>query len=76
MKLLLDTHLLLWAAGEPKRLSGGARALIDDPANELFFSPASLWEVVIKSRLGRHDFKVHGYCVAVFSTMAITNSRS
>jgi PIN domain nuclease of toxin-antitoxin system len=58
VKLLLDTHLLLWAAGEPKRLSGGARALIDDPANELFFSPASLWEVVIKSRLGRHDFKV------------------
>jgi len=58
MKLLLDTHLLLWAAGEPKRLSAGARALIDDPANEPFFSPASLWEVAIKSRLGRNDLKV------------------
>jgi PIN domain nuclease of toxin-antitoxin system len=58
MKLLLDTHLLLWAAGEPERLSTGARALIDDPANELFFSPASLWEIVIKRRLGRHDFTV------------------
>ena len=58
MKLLLDTHLLLLAAGEPKRLSTGARALIDDPGNELFFSPASLWEVVIKRRLGRTDFKM------------------
>ena len=58
MKPLLDTHLLLWAAGEPERLSAGARALIDDPANELFFSAASMWEVVIKRRLGRHDFKV------------------
>jgi PIN domain nuclease of toxin-antitoxin system len=58
MKLLLDTHLLLWAAGEPKRLSKQARALIDDPDNELLFSAASLWEVAIKRSLGRHDFKV------------------
>ena len=58
MKLLLDTHLLLWAAGEPERLSTQARGLIDDPDNELLFSAASLWEVAIKSGLGRHDFKV------------------
>jgi len=58
MKLLLDTHLLLWAAGEPKRLSRQARTLIDDPDNELLFSPASLWEVAIKRGLGRKDFKV------------------
>jgi PIN domain nuclease of toxin-antitoxin system len=58
MKLLLDTHLLLWAAGEPKRLSKPARRLIDDPDNELLFSAASLWEVAIKRRLGREDFKV------------------
>lgn len=58
MKLLLDTHLLLWAAGEPKRLSRQARGLIDNPGNELFFSPASLWEVVIKRGLRRPDFKV------------------
>ena len=57
MKLLLDTHLLLWAAGEPKRLSKTARALINNPENELLFSAASLWEVAIKSRLGRRDFK-------------------
>jgi PIN domain nuclease of toxin-antitoxin system len=58
MKLLLDTHLLLWAAGEPKRLSKQARTLIDNPDNELLFSAASLWEVAIKRRLGREDFKV------------------
>lgn len=58
MKLLLDTHLLLWAAGEPQRLSKSARTLIDNPDNELLFSAASLWEVAIKRRLGREDFIV------------------
>lgn len=58
MKLLLDTHLLLWAAGQPERLSGEALALIEPPENELFFSAASLWEIVIKRGLGRADFKV------------------
>ena len=57
MKLLLDTHLLLWAAGEPNRLPKEARNLINDPDNELFFSAASLWEVSIKRGLGRKDFK-------------------
>jgi PIN domain nuclease of toxin-antitoxin system len=58
MKLLLDTHLLLWAAAEPRRLSKQARALIDNPDNDLLFSPASLWEVAIKRGLGQEDFKV------------------
>ena len=58
MKLLLDTHLLLWAAGEPRRLSKQARALINDLDNELLFSAASLWEVAIKRGLGREDFRV------------------
>ncbi|MEZ5614379.1 MAG: type II toxin-antitoxin system VapC family toxin [Rhodocyclaceae bacterium] len=58
MKLLLDTHLLLWAAGEPKRLSAAARKLIGDARNELLFSAASLWEIVIKRSLGREDFRV------------------
>jgi PIN domain nuclease of toxin-antitoxin system len=58
MKLLLDTHLLLWAAGEPRRLSKTARRLIDNPDNQLLFSAASLWEIAIKRRLGREDFKV------------------
>jgi PIN domain nuclease of toxin-antitoxin system len=58
VRLLLDTHLLLWAAGRPDLLSDAARVLLDDPNNELTFSAASLWEVTIKRRLGRDDFTV------------------
>ena len=58
MKLLLDTHILLWAAGEPEQLSSKAKALIEDPENQLYFSAASLWEISIKNKLGRADFKV------------------
>lgn len=57
MKLLLDTHLLLWAAGAPERLSATARALLESESNELLFSPANLWEIVIKRSLGRTDFQ-------------------
>ncbi len=56
MKLLLDTLVLLWAAAMPERLSADARALIEADENELFFSAASLWEIVIKRGLGRDDF--------------------
>jgi PIN domain nuclease of toxin-antitoxin system len=73
MRLLLDTHLLLWAAGRPEHLPPAARTLLDDPANELLFSAASLWEIAIKRGLGRSDFRVdprilrrglldNGYC--------------
>ena len=57
MKFLLDTHLLLWAAGQPERLSKSARELIENPDNVLYFSAASIWEIAIKSSLGREDFK-------------------
>jgi PIN domain nuclease of toxin-antitoxin system len=58
VKLLLDTQILLWAAGQPDRLSPTARKLLDDPRNELIFSAASLWEIAIKNSLGREDFRV------------------
>lgn len=58
MKLLLDTHVLLWAAGSPAQLPPAVRAMLDDPDNELLFSAASLWEIVIKRGLGRADFQV------------------
>ncbi|MFT4045095.1 MAG: type II toxin-antitoxin system VapC family toxin [Solimonas sp.] len=58
MIFLLDTHLLLWAAGEPKKLSVKARKLLNDSANVLMFSPVSLWEIVIKRGLERADFRV------------------
>ena len=56
MRLLLDSHLLLWAALHPERLSPTARDLIASPANDPVFSVASLWEIGIKFALGRQDF--------------------
>lgn len=58
MNLLLDTHLLLWAAGSPEKLPVAAAPLLEDPGNQLFFSAASLWEIAIKRGLGRADFRV------------------
>jgi len=58
VKLLLDTQLLLWAAGQPERLSAHAKRQLNDPDNELLFSAASLWEITIKTSLGRDDFRV------------------
>ena len=58
MKLLLDTHLLLWTVSQSRRLSSEARELIGDPDNEPLFSIASLWEAAIKLSLGREDFRV------------------
>jgi PIN domain nuclease of toxin-antitoxin system len=63
VKLLLDTHLLLWAAGNPARLSPTARSLLDAQENEPFFSAASLWEIVIKCSLGRDDFQVDPFAL-------------
>lgn len=55
MRLLLDTHLLLWAAGD--LLPPEVEPLIADMANDLVFSAASIWEIAIKSGLGRSDFQ-------------------
>jgi PIN domain nuclease of toxin-antitoxin system len=61
LKLLLDTHILLWAAGVPERLPEAARSRLRAPENSLFFSAASIWEIVIKLALGREDFQVDPY---------------
>ena len=58
MKILLDTHVLLWAAGVSSRLPDGARSHVEDPGTEVVFSAASLWEVAVKNALGRRDFRV------------------
>lgn len=58
MKILLDTQMLIWATTWPELLPKKARKLISDEDNELFFSPASLWEVVIKNGQNRPDFQV------------------
>ena len=56
MRLLLDTHLLLWALAEPDRLDATTRTALEDANNEVLFSAASLWEIAIKAGLGRSDF--------------------
>jgi PIN domain nuclease of toxin-antitoxin system len=83
MHLLLDTHILLWAAGMPERLSNQAVDLIQNPNNRLLFSAANIWEITIKRGLGRSDFRVepevlrrglleHGYEeLAITSTHAL-----
>ena len=48
MKYLLDTHIILWAALDVKKLSRKAKKLLENPDNILYFSPVSLWEISIK----------------------------
>ena len=73
MKLLLDTHVLLWAAEGSRRLPAATREFLDDVLNEPYFSAASVWEIAIKSGLARNDFQAdartlrrellgNGYC--------------
>jgi PIN domain nuclease of toxin-antitoxin system len=53
LRLLLDTHIALWAVSDDPRLSDTARKLIADKSNEVFVSVATLWEIAIKFSLGR-----------------------
>jgi PIN domain nuclease of toxin-antitoxin system len=53
VRLLLDTHVVLWALGDPASLAERARAAISDPANVAVVSAASLWEVSTKQATGR-----------------------
>lgn len=58
MRLLLDTHILIWSMTESKKLSRETRSLLEDSKNDLFFSVLSLWEIAIKKSLKRKDFEV------------------
>jgi PIN domain nuclease of toxin-antitoxin system len=58
MRLLLDTHLLLWTTIVSSRLTARARQLIDDGENELLFSVASIWEIAVKRLARSADFDV------------------
>jgi PIN domain nuclease of toxin-antitoxin system len=58
MNILLDTHIILWLASSPNELSKEAQQLIEDRSNDLFFSPANLWEIAIKSSLQKEHFNV------------------
>jgi len=71
MRILLDTHLLLWAVADSKRLPAPVREAFQDPVNALFCSVASLWEIAIKSMLRRADFSidVHAFRLALQTMM-------
>jgi len=58
VRLLPDSHLLLWSAFKTARVPPAAAALMNDPENEVFFSAASIWEIAIKASRGRDDFRV------------------
>jgi PIN domain nuclease of toxin-antitoxin system len=58
LRLLLDTHVALWALTDNRKLSRKARALIQDPQNDIYFSAATIWEIAIKHALARKDMPV------------------
>lgn len=58
MRLLLDTHVLIWAMQQPERLSQSARAALADRKNDILISAASVWELAIKVAAGRLTFPV------------------
>lgn len=58
MRLLLDTHVLLWSLSDARRLPGSVRDAIESGENEILFSAASIWEVAIKAQVLRADFGV------------------
>lgn len=78
MRLLLDTHVLLWALADDRRLPQRARKLIVDADNEVWVSAVSIWEVSIKHALGRGDMPISGaaalqYCQAAgYALLSIT----
>jgi PIN domain nuclease of toxin-antitoxin system len=53
VRLLLDTHVLIWSVTDPERLREELRHAIVDPDNDVYVSTVSLWEVLIKARVGK-----------------------
>ena len=82
MRLLLDTHVLIWVAAEPDRISNEVLRIIESRDTELVFSAASVWEVAIKRRLGREDFDAdprllrRGLLENCYTELAITGAHA
>jgi PIN domain nuclease of toxin-antitoxin system len=57
MKYLLDTHIWLWSLLEPEKLNKAMREVLENPANEFFISPITVWEILILSEKNRLDLK-------------------
>ncbi|MFC6789798.1 type II toxin-antitoxin system VapC family toxin [Methylobacterium komagatae] len=65
MRLLLDTHALLWWLNDDAALGPGGRDLIADPANDVLVSTVSLWEIVVKTRIGKLQADIRAIAAAV-----------
>ena len=82
MRLLLDTHIALWALTDDPRLSADARALIEAPSNQVAVSAASVWEIAIKHALGRGDMPISGtdaldwFCQAGYELLPVTPAQA
>ena len=72
MRLLLDTHVLVWCLSGDRKLPPATAELIRDPATDVYFSAVSIWEVAIKSALG----KMRADANAMLSTWSMRGSRS
>lgn len=77
MRILIDTHVLLWTLGGVQRLRKTSGASIADPDNDVLFSAATIWEIAIKAALGKRDFgvdpaKIHEHALnAGFSELPV-----
>ena len=60
MRILIDTHIALWAITDSPRLPQKSRGLITDPGNDVWVSAASVWEISVKHALGREAMPVSG----------------
>jgi len=73
MRVLLDTHVLLWWLHDSARLRSGTRDLLASAANELLWSAASTWELAIKAGLGRVEFRepLHDFVVRMCAEQSL-----
>jgi PIN domain nuclease of toxin-antitoxin system len=82
MRLLLDTHIALWAVTDSPRLPEAARSVILAPQNEVWISAASIWEISIKYALGRGGMPisgteaVHWFTVSGYRDLSITETHA
>jgi PIN domain nuclease of toxin-antitoxin system len=78
MRLLLDTHALLWLLAGSPRLESDAAELVTDPANDVFVSSVSLWEITVKRRIGKIEADlaqiIDGCRQSGLQSLAITNA--
>ena len=79
MRILADSHVLLWWLENPQRVALPARAAIADPANEIYFSAASVWEIGLK--VGKGKLRIDGDFVALleadgFEPLSVTTAHA